>query len=69
MIKLSDKPRIAIKNMIVKESASNRFKLWWMLWGMMGMADHSDWMIISRYQDRYTRSRFIEEKNHAGEEV
>ena len=65
MIKLSDKPRIAIKNMIVKESASNRFKLWWMLWGMMTVSTHKDWMIISRYQDRYTRSRFIEEKNHA----
>ncbi len=53
MIKLSSKPRKAIKNMILKKDMDNQRMLWWMLWGMMNMADHPDWMIISKYQDRY----------------
>ena len=57
MIKLSSKPRKAIKNMILKKDVDNRQLLWWMLWGMMTVSEHKDWLIISRYQDRYARLR------------
>ena len=53
MIKLNTKARYAIKNMAVKDSSDNRRLLWWMLWGMMVTSEHKDWMVISRYQDRY----------------
>jgi hypothetical protein len=53
MIKLSDKSRSVIKNMLVKQHAENRQLLWWALWGMISASQHKDWLIISRYQDRY----------------
>ena len=53
MIKLSDKARSVIKEMAVKESASNRQILWWMLWGMMLVSPHKDRMILMQYQYRY----------------
>ena len=60
MIKASDKVRYAIKNMILKNDTDNQQMLWWMLWGMMTISERKDWRIISRYQDRYTRSKFID---------
>mgnify|MGYP003626292618 CR=1 FL=1 len=60
MIKASDKVRYAIKNMILKNDTDNQQMLWWMLWGMMTISERKDWRIISRYQDRYTRSKFEE---------
>ena len=57
MIKLSDKPRSAIKHMLVKQHMGNRQLLWWTLWGMMTISNHKDWMVISRYQDRYAVNR------------
>lgn len=53
MIKASYKVRHAIKTLIIKDSADNRRLLWWSLWGMMLVSPHKDWMVISRYQDRY----------------
>ena len=55
MIKLSDKPRNAIKNMVVKKGDNHQL-VWWLLWGMMLVSTHKDWMVISRYQDRYANS-------------
>ena len=60
MIKLSSKPRKAIKNMILKKDVDNRQLLWWMLWGMMTVSEHKDWLIISRYQDRYAHHKFTD---------
>tara|TARA_R110000822_G_scaffold73210_3_gene175903 strand:- start:2262 stop:2453 length:192 start_codon:yes stop_codon:yes gene_type:complete len=60
MIKASDKVRYAIKNMVLKNDTDNQQMLWWMLWGMMTISERKDWRIISRYQDRYTRSMFID---------
>ena len=60
MIKASDKVRYAIKNMVLKNDTDNQQMLWWMLWGMMTISERKDWRIISRYQDRYTRSKFID---------
>ena len=62
MNKLSEVPRIIIKQLSRPDNSSiKRTHKWMIIWGMMSMLggppyspqNHNDWMILHRFQRRY----------------